>query len=199
MRSLNIAVIGTGYVGITTAASLGELGHQIIGVDMDESKIQQLNKGILPIYEPEVEPIIRKLLKLETLQFTTNMKEAIQRSEILLIAVGTPSLPDGRPNMSYIEDVATDIGNDMVEYKVIINKSTVPIGTAHHVQSMISEQLKRRGLNVGFDVVSNPEFLQEGKALQDARKPDRIIIGCSSSLQWISCLNYTRRWMHLNS
>ncbi|MEX2415485.1 MAG: UDP-glucose/GDP-mannose dehydrogenase family protein [Paenibacillaceae bacterium] len=178
---MNIAVIGTGYVGITTAASLGELGHQIIGVDVDEVKINQLKIGMLPIYEPGVEPVIRKLLKKGSLHFTTSMKEAIEGAQILFIAVGTPPLLDGRPDMRYVEDVATEIGRNMTEYRVIVDKSTVPVGTADHVKSIIIEQLNCRGLNISFDVVSNPEFLQEGKALQDARKPDRIVLGCSSS------------------
>lgn len=182
VRKLNIAVIGMGYVGITTAASLGEFGHQIIGVDIDEYKIEQLKKGGLPIYEPGVEPVIRKLLKQGALHFTTSMKEAIDGAEILFIAVGTPQFSDGRPNMSYVEDVATEIGRYMTEYRVIVDKSTVPVGTADHVKSIITVQLKLRDVNVAFDVVSNPEFLQEGKALQDARKPDRIVLGCSSSI-----------------
>lgn len=169
-------------MGITTAVFLGEFGHQIIGVDINECKIEQLKNGILPIYEPGVEPVIRKLLNQGALQFSTSMREAIDGAEILFIAVGTPQLSDGRPNMSYVEDVATEIGRNMTEYRVIVVKSTVPVGTADRVKSIITDQLKLRDMNVAFDVVSNPEFLQEGNALQDSRKPDRIVLGCSSTI-----------------
>jgi UDPglucose 6-dehydrogenase len=177
---LRIAVIGMGYVGITTAASLGELGHQVIGVDIDELKIEQLKKGELSIYEPLVETTIQKLIRQSGLHFTTSMKEAVEGSEVLFLTVGTPSLPDGRPNMTYIEAAAIEIGRHMTKYSVIVDKSTVPVGTTDDVQSIITKQLKLRELRVDFDVVSNPEFLQEGKALQNAIKPDRIILGCSS-------------------
>ncbi len=180
VRKLKIAVIGIGYVGITTAVSLGELGHQVVGADMDDTKIKQLKSGILPIYEPHVETVIRKLLREESLHFTTSIKEAVERAEIVFITVGTPPLADGRPNMKHIGDVATEIGRHIREYSIIVNKSTVPVGTTDDVQSIIADQLKLREVNVPFDVVSNPEFLQEGRALQNARKPDRIIIGCSS-------------------
>lgn len=179
---MKITVIGTGYVGITTATSLGEIGHQIMGVDIDELKIEQLNNGVLPIYEPGVEPVIQNLLKQGKLHFTTSLKEAMEGTEIIFIAVGTPQLSDGRPDLKYVEEVAREIGRHMTEYIVIVDKSTVPVGTAEYVQSIIKEQLKLRGLSVDFDVVSNPEFLQEGKALQNSRKPDRIVLGCSSQV-----------------
>jgi UDPglucose 6-dehydrogenase len=175
---MNIAVIGTGYVGITTAASLGELGHQVIGVDIDKRKIQQLQKGILPIYEPGVEPLIQKQLKEGTLQFTTNIKEGINNAEVVFIAVGTPSLPDGHPNMTYVEEVADEIGRTIETPKIIVNKSTVPVGTADRVREIIGRELGNRKIQADIDIVSNPEFLQEGKALEDARRPDRIILGC---------------------
>jgi UDPglucose 6-dehydrogenase len=178
---LRIAVIGMGYVGITTAASLGELGHQVIGVDIDELKIEQLKKGELSIYEPLVETAIQKLIRQSGLHFTTSIKEAVEGSEVLFLTVGTPSLPDGRPNMTYIEAAAIEIGRHMTKYSVIVDKSTVPVGTTDIVQAIINDQLKLRELRVAFDVVSNPEFLQEGKALQNAKKPDRILLGCSSS------------------
>lgn len=177
---MKISVIGTGYVGITTAASLGELGHQVIGVDIDQEKISKLKRGILPIYEPGVEPLIQKLLTEGTLTFTTSIREAIQRSEIMFIAVGTPSLPNGHPNMVYVENVAREIGKHIETYRIVVNKSTVPVGTADKVKQLILGEVSKRGLNVDVDVVSNPEFLQEGKALQDARNPDRIVIGCLS-------------------
>jgi UDPglucose 6-dehydrogenase len=179
---MNIAVIGTGYVGITTSASLGELGHQVIGVDIDKKKIQQLQKGILPIYEPGVEPLIQKQLKEGTLQFTTSIKEGINNAEVVFIAVGTPSLPDGHPNMTYVEEVAAEIGRYIDTEKIIVNKSTVPVGTADRVREIVEKELANRNLQleIEIDIVSNPEFLQEGKALEDARRPDRIILGCGT-------------------
>jgi len=177
---MKIAVIGTGYVGITTSASLGESGHRVVGVDIDQEKINQLSKGILPIYEPGVEPVIQELLAAGTLSFTTNIGEALQVSDIIFIAVGTPSLSNGEPNLQYVKDVALEIGKYIDSYKVIIDKSTVPVGTADLVKGLIVQEMRKRGVDIDFDVVSNPEFLQEGKALQDARKPDRIVVGCSS-------------------
>ncbi|WP_134699037.1 UDP-glucose/GDP-mannose dehydrogenase family protein [Ammoniphilus sp. YIM 78166] len=177
---MNIAVIGTGYVGITTAASLGEMGHRVIGVDIDTEKITKLSEGILPIYEPGVEPLIQQQLHEQTLSFTTSIQYAIEQSEIIFIAVGTPSLPDGQPNMTYVEDVAREIGKHVDSYRLVVNKSTVPVGTADRVKELIWQEVKARGKTVDVDVISNPEFLQEGKALQDARNPDRIVIGCQS-------------------
>ena len=177
---MKIAVIGTGYVGITTSASLGECGHKVVGVDIDREKINKLRQGILPIYEPGVEPLIQEQLAAGTLSFTTSIGKALETSDIIFIAVGTPSLASGEPNMTYVEEVAREIGRYMNSYKVIIDKSTVPVGTADRVRGLIIEEMRKRNVNFDFDVVSNPEFLQEGKALQDARKPDRIVIGCTS-------------------
>lgn len=177
---MNIAVIGTGYVGITTAASLGELGHHVIGVDIDSEKIKKLSQGILPIYEPGVEPLIQEQLREGTLFFTTSIQHALASSEIVFIAVGTPSLPNGEPNLNYVKAVAEEIGKYADSYKVIVDKSTVPIGTADLVKDLITRGISARGLQIAVDVVSNPEFLQEGKALQDARNPDRIVIGCDT-------------------
>jgi len=177
---MKIAVIGTGYVGITTSASLGEIGHHVVGVDIDREKIKLLSKGILPIYEPGVEPLIQDQLAAGTLSFTTSIAQALKTSDVIFIAVGTPSLPNGEPNLQYVEDVASEIGKNIESYKVIIDKSTVPVGTADRVRILIDQEMRKRGVEFDFDVVSNPEFLQEGKALQDARNPDRIVIGCSS-------------------
>lgn len=177
---MKIAVIGTGYVGITTSASLGEYGHYVVGVDIDQEKIKLLSQGILPIYEPGVEPLIQEQLEAGTLSFTTSIAQALQVSDVVFIAVGTPSMPNGEPNLQYVEAVATEIGKHIETYKVIIDKSTVPVGTADRVKELIVQEMQKRGVGFDFDVVSNPEFLQEGKALQDARKPDRIVIGCTS-------------------
>lgn len=177
---MKIAVIGTGYVGVTTIASLGELGHQLIGVDQDDQKIDQLKKGRVPIYEPGVESVIQSLLKQQTLEFTKSVKEAVDKAEVLFITVGTPSVADGRTNMKYIDAVAMEIGRHIKEHRVIVNKSTAPVGTTGRIESIINDQLITRENAVTFDVVSNPEFLQEGKALQGARNPYRIILGCQS-------------------
>lgn len=179
---MNIAVVGTGYVGITTAASLGELGHHVIGVDIDTEKIKKLSQGMLPLYEPGIEPLIQAQLEAGTLFFTTSIHQALAFSEIIFIAVGTPSLPNGEPNLSYVKAVAEEIGKYAESYKVIVNKSTVPIGTADWVKDLILQGIRAKGLQVEVDVVSNPEFLQEGKALQDARNPDRIVIGCDTEM-----------------
>ncbi|MFB4321093.1 MULTISPECIES: UDP-glucose dehydrogenase family protein [Paenibacillus] len=177
---MKIAVIGTGYVGITTIASLGELGYQLIGVDQDDKKIDQLKKGRLPIYEPGVESVIQSLLKQQTLEFTNRVEEAVDKAEVLFITVGTPSVTDGRTNMKYIDAVAMEIGRHIKEHRVIVNKSTAPVGTTGRIESIINDQLITRDYTVTFDVVSNPEFLQEGMALQGARNPYRIILGCQS-------------------
>lgn len=177
---MKIAVIGTGYVGITTIASLGELGYQLIGVDQDDKKIDQLKKGRLPIYEPGVESVIQSLLKQQTLEFTNRVEEAVDKAEVLFITVGTPSVTDGRTNMKYIDAVAMEIGRHIKEHRVVVNKSTAPVGTTGRIESIINDQLITRDYTVTFDVVSNPEFLQEGMALQGARNPYRIILGCQS-------------------
>ncbi|RKD25770.1 nucleotide sugar dehydrogenase [Ammoniphilus oxalaticus] len=177
---MKIAVIGTGYVGITTSVSLGELGHELIGVDIDPEKVKKLKQGILPIYEPGVESLIQRQLAAGSLTFTTSLKEALPDAEVIFIAVGTPSLPNGEPDLHYVEAVAREIGTHINDYKVIVNKSTVPVGTADWVRDLIERELERRHVKVEFDVVSNPEFLQEGKALEDARHPDRIVLGSSS-------------------
>ena len=177
---MKAAVIGTGYVGLATIASLGELGHRIIGVDMDDVKIKQLANGKLPIYEPDMEPAIQTLLNQGALHFTTSIQQAVEEARVLFITVGTPPLSDGRPNMNYVEDVAVEIGRHMKKPRIVVNKSTVPVGSADRVKILITNEIKRRGKSIAFDVVSNPEFLQEGKALLSARKPERIVLGCSS-------------------
>ncbi|HJV44227.1 MAG TPA: UDP-glucose/GDP-mannose dehydrogenase family protein [Bacillota bacterium] len=179
---MKIAVIGTGYVGVTTAASLGELSHEIMGVDIDKEKIRKLKLGTLPIYEPGLEPLLQQLLKDGALQFTTSIQEAVDFADIIFIAVGTPSLPNGEPNMTYVEQVAKEIGRTVRHDKIVVNKSTVPVGTADRVKELILHEMKAREIEANIDVVSNPEFLQEGKALQDAREPQRIVLGCSSEV-----------------
>ena len=168
----NVAVIGTGYVGLVTGTCLAEIGHQVYCVDIDAKKIEDLKKGIIPIYEPGLEELVKSNFKKSRLVFTTDINEAVSKSEIVFIAVGTPPMADGSVNLEYVKTAAESIGKSMNSYKVIVNKSTVPIGTGDAVSRIISSQYKGE-----FDVVSNPEFLREGSAVDDFMNPDRIVIG----------------------
>jgi len=172
---MKICVIGTGYVGLVTASCLAQTGNHIVGVDIDENKIQMLNRGELPIYEPGLGEILRENLEQGRLQFTTNLEEAVKTSEIIFITVGTPSDMDGSADLKYVMEVAEGIGKAMNGYKVIIDKSTVPVYTAEKVAATVAQHTNHR-----FDVVSNPEFLKEGYAVEDFMKPDRVVIGCDS-------------------
>jgi UDPglucose 6-dehydrogenase len=168
----NIAVIGTGYVGLVTGTCLAEIGNKVICVDIDKEKIEKLSKGIIPIYEPGLEELVKKNFNNKNLIFTTEINSAVSNSEIVFIAVGTPPMADGSVNLEYVKTAAESIGKAMNGYKVIVNKSTVPIGTGDAVSRIIS--LNYKG---DFDVVSNPEFLREGSAVEDFMNPDRIVIG----------------------
>jgi UDPglucose 6-dehydrogenase len=173
----NIAVIGTGYVGLVTGTCLSETGNNVICVDIDKDKIANLKKGKIPIYEPQLDVVFERNLKQGRLNFTTNLKEAIDACELIFLALPTPPGEDGSADLSYILGVSNDIGyllND--SYKIIIDKSTVPVGTAEKVHKAIAKNAKAE-----FDVVSNPEFLREGFAVEDFMKPDRVVIGTSSS------------------
>ncbi|MBD2868714.1 UDP-glucose dehydrogenase family protein [Paenibacillus arenilitoris] len=174
---MNILVIGTGYVGTTTALVFAEMGWNVTGLDTDAQKIQQLEKGVLYFYEPGLEELLRKHLGTGQIRFTTNKDKAIQEHEAIFICVGTPSRPDGGADMRYVKQVAEDIGQTMNGYKLVITKSTVPVGTQEQVTGWI--QAVQKG-SFPFDVASNPEFLREGKALEDALNPDRVIIGTNS-------------------
>lgn len=167
-----IAVVGTGYVGLVTGTCLSEIGHRVICVDVDSKKIENLKKGIIPIYEPGLEELVLKNHSSKKLDFTTDIERAVKESEVIFIAVGTPSMPDGSVNLDYVKKVAESIGKSMDGYKVIVNKSTVPIGTGDMVVRIISTYYKGK-----FEVVSNPEFLREGSAVNDFMNPDRIVIG----------------------
>jgi len=170
-----IAVIGVGYVGLVTGTCLAELGHQVIGVDIDQQRINNLEKGIIPIYEIGLEELVVKNFKNKNLSFTTDIGLAIKNSDVVFIAVGTPPMPDGSVNMEYVNSVAQSIGKNMNGYKVIINKSTVPIGTGNNIRRIIE-----KNYNGTFDIVSNPEFLREGTAVTDFMNPDRVVIGTDS-------------------
>lgn len=175
---MRIGIIGTGYVGLVTGTCLAESGNDVICVDKDKSKIDILNGNSIPIYEPGLEELVRRNREEERLSFTTDIEEAVQHSLIIFIAVGTPPGEDGSADLKHVLNVARDIGRLMNSFKIIVNKSTVPVGTGVLVRQAIREELERRGENIEFDMVSNPEFLKEGNAIDDFMKPDRIIVGC---------------------
>ncbi|QIB50802.1 UDP-glucose/GDP-mannose dehydrogenase family protein [Pseudomonas sp. OIL-1] len=177
---MNITVVGTGYVGLVTGACIAEMGNTVYCVDIDPAKIENLKKGVLPIYEPGLEDIVADNFSADRLRFTTSLKDTIEDSEVFFIAVGTPPGEDGSADLKYVVDVAREIGSLITRPSVIINKSTVPVGTADLVRSTVAEQLEQRGLDIEYDVVSNPEFLKEGAAVDDFMHPDRIIIGTDS-------------------
>ena len=167
-----ITVVGTGYVGLVTGACLADIGHRVICVDIDKNKIENLKNGIIPIYEPGLTEIVKKNFDNGNLEFTTDTESAVKDSEVVFIAVGTPSLPDGSVNLDYVKKAAEDIARAMNGFKVIVDKSTVPVGTGDVVGRTISKYYQG-----DFEVVSNPEFLKEGDAVSDFMKPDRIVIG----------------------
>jgi UDPglucose 6-dehydrogenase len=174
---MRIAVFGTGYVGLVTGTCFADVGNHVIGVDVDQNKIEQLKQGQSPIYEPGLNTLLVRNLANGHLEFTLDFLHAIKNSDIIFIAVGTPSDEDGSADLRYVLEVAQCIGQHMQEFKVIVNKSTVPVGTSDKVTAVIQEQLKKRGSDIDFAVVSNPEFLKEGSAIDDCLRPDRIIIG----------------------
>ena len=174
---MEIAVIGSGYVGLTSGTCLAELGNNVICVDIDKEKIDKLNNGEIPIYEPGLKELVERNTKENRLSFTTDIKEAIKKSEIVFICVGTPPKDNGESNLIYVENVAREIAEHMDSYKVIVEKSTVPVETGEKVAETIKQNIKAE---VEFDVVSNPEFLREGSAVQDTFNPDRIVIGTDS-------------------
>jgi UDPglucose 6-dehydrogenase len=173
---MKISVIGTGYVGLVTGTCLAESGNDVICMDIDERKIEMLNSGKVPIYEPGLEELIKRNVTHGRLTFTTDMSASVKRSDIIFIAVGTPPGEDGSADLKYVLDASRQIGKYMNGYKVIINKSTVPVGTAEKVKTAVAEKTSHT-----FDVVSNPEFLKEGSAIEDFMKPDRVVIGADSA------------------
>jgi UDPglucose 6-dehydrogenase len=175
---MNIAVVGTGYVGLVSGTCFAESGNHVICVDIDQRKVERLTAGEIVIYEPGLEVLFQRNLKEKRLHFTTDLKTAVEKSDLIFLALPTPPGEDGSADLSYVLGVASDIGkilNDINQYKVIINKSTVPVGTAEKVAAKIKENFSGE-----FDVVSNPEFLREGVAVEDFMKPDRVVVGCSS-------------------
>ncbi|MCH2033303.1 MAG: UDP-glucose/GDP-mannose dehydrogenase family protein [Tenacibaculum sp.] len=177
---MNIAVIGTGYVGLVSGTCFSEMGNRVTCVDIDQNKIDKLHKGIIPIYEPGLEKMVLKNVEKQNLFFTTNLEEAISNAEIVFIAVGTPMGEDGSADLQYVLAVAQEIGQKMNKRLIIVDKSTVPVGTADKVKAKVQEELDKRNSDLQFDVVSNPEFLKEGDAINDFMKPDRVVIGAES-------------------
>lgn len=177
---MKIVVVGTGYVGLVTGACFAEVGVDVVCVDVDTKKISNLNEGILPIYEPGLDEVVSKNKATGRLSFTTSIEEAIEGADIIFSAVGTPSDEDGSADLKYVIEVARSVGKSMTDYKLVVTKSTVPVGTASKVKTVISEELAKRGLDIPFDVASNPEFLKEGAALKDFLSPDRVVIGVDS-------------------
>lgn len=177
---MQILMVGTGYVGLVTGACFAEMGHSVICLDIDPEKIDLLKKGSIPIYEPGLDEIVKRNLAQKRIHFTTNYENAVQKSDVCFLAVPTPSNEDGSCDIRYIESAAREVGKYLNGYKTIVNKSTVPVGTAHFVKKVIQDELKKKKALFGFDVVSNPEFLKEGAAVQDCLKPDRIVIGTDS-------------------
>lgn len=177
---MNIAVVGSGYVGLVSGTCFSEMGNKVICVDVDQNKIDKLHKGIIPIYEPGLEKMVLKNIENKNLFFTTKLEEAIGDAEVVFIAVGTPMGNDGSADLQYVLAVAKEIGNKMTKRLVIVDKSTVPVGTADKVKNTIQNELDKRKVQIKFHVVSNPEFLKEGDAINDFMKPDRVVIGAES-------------------
>ena len=176
---MKITVFGAGYVGLVSGACLAEVGNHVLCVDVDSRKIQMLKEGELPIFEPGLKEMVRRNLDAGRLSFSTDIEHAVQHGEVQFIAVGTPPDEDGSADMQYVLAVARSIGKFMNDYKLVVNKSTVPVGTADKVQAAIAEELKLRKSALSYSVVSNPEFLKEGAAVEDFMRPDRIIVGGS--------------------
>jgi len=177
---MKVTIFGTGYVGLVTGACLAEMGNHVVCVDIDENKVERLRRGEIPIFEPGLEPIVRRNHANGQLEFTTDAAQAIAHAQIIFIAVGTPPDEDGSADLQYVLSVARSIGRHLDRYAVIVNKSTVPVGTADRVSEAVAAELAARGVEIEFDVASNPEFLKEGDAVEDCLRPDRIVIGTSS-------------------
>lgn len=174
---MKVTTIGTGYVGLVTGACLAEMGNHVVCLDVNAEKIRILNEGGIPIHEPGLDAVVKRNVEAGRLQFTTDVDAAVNHGTILFIAVGTPPGEDGSADLQYVLAAARSIGQRMTDYKVVVDKSTVPVGTADKVRGAIAEELAKRDAKVGFAVVSNPEFLKEGAAIEDFMKPDRIVVG----------------------
>lgn len=177
---MKLAIVGTGYVGLVTGTCFAEMGTEVFCVDIDPIKIENLKKGIMPIYEPGLEEMVCRNFEAGRLCFTTNLQEVINEVDMLFCAVGTPPGEDGSADLQYVLDVARSIGQSMTNYILVVNKSTVPVGTAQKVKQVILEEQEKRGVTIPFDIASNPEFLKEGAAIKDFMTPDRVVVGVES-------------------
>jgi len=177
---MNIVIVGTGYVGLVSGTCFSEMGNKVTCIDIDIDKVANLKQGIIPIYEPGLESMVLKNLKNGNLNFTMNISDSLVNSEIVFIAVGTPMGDDGSADLRDVLSVARSIGETMQKKIIVVNKSTVPVGTADKVRETIQKTLDERGVSIDFDVISNPEFLKEGAAIVDFMKPDRVVIGADS-------------------
>ncbi|MBP0903720.1 UDP-glucose dehydrogenase family protein [Mariniflexile gromovii] len=174
---MNITVIGTGYVGLVSGTCFAEMGNKVTCIDVDANKIEKLKQGIIPIFEPGLEAMVKRNYENKTLRFSTQLSEHLEKCDIAFIAVGTPMGDDGSADLKYVLQVAKEIGENMSHPIIVVDKSTVPVGTADKVRATIKEALNKRQLDIAFEVVSNPEFLKEGDAIKDFMKPDRVVIG----------------------
>lgn len=179
-KQMKITIVGTGYVGLVSGTCFAEKGHDVLCIDIDKKKIANLEKGIMPIYEPSLEELVKKNLRAERLRFSTKIAEGVHHAEVLFSAVGTPPDKDYKADLTAVKAVAKSFGEHLDAFKIFVNKSTVPVGTAELCEKIIAKELKKRGEKVDFAVVSNPEFLREGNAVEDTLKPNRIIVGTSS-------------------
>lgn len=177
---MNIAIVGTGYVGLVSGTCFSDMGINVTCVDVDQTKIENLKKGIIPIYEPGLEEMVKKNIKVGRLKFETDLTRVLDDVDVVFSAVGTPPDEDGSADLKYVLAVAKTIGQNINKYTVVVTKSTVPVGTAAKVKATIQEELNRRGVNIEFDVASNPEFLKEGAAIKDFMSPDRVVVGVES-------------------
>ena len=177
---MNIAIVGTGYVGLVSGTCFAEMGAHVTCVDVDAQKIEKLKNGIMPIYEPGLEELVKRNVGFERLQFTTDLTEVLDDVEVVFSAVGTPPDEDGSADLKYVLAVARQFGQHINKYTILVTKSTVPVGTAKKVKAAIQEELDKRGVDVPFDVASNPEFLKEGAAIKDFMSPDRVVVGTES-------------------
>ena len=177
---MKIAIVGTGYVGLVTGTCFAEIGVNVTCVDTNSEKIESLQKGVIPIYENGLEEMVLRNVKAKRLKFTTSLESCLDDVEVIVSAVGTPPDEDGSADLSYVLEVARTIGRNMNQYKLVVTKSTVPVGTARRVRAAIQEELDKRGVNIEFDVASNPEFLKEGNAISDFMSPDRVVVGVES-------------------
>lgn len=177
---MKIAIVGTGYVGLVTGACFAEMGTVVYCVDVDKEKIENLKKGIIPIYEPGLDDLVNRNAQAKRLLFTTELTECLDKVEVVFCAVGTPPDEDGSADLSYVLEVAREVGRSMNKYLLIVTKSTVPVGTAEKIKQAIREELEKRGVEIDFDIASNPEFLKEGAAIKDFMSPDRVVVGVES-------------------